>query len=283
MTAKYGEARRRAFLSALRATGNQTLAAERAKVSRSWVTLHRASDPAFREAIDDAVAEARERLCGHGARKPPTGWGYLDGEELVVKGIGGATMPGERPEGLGVRRVQIARARLRQWSPRVEMRFLAALAATCNVKAACAAVGMTAASAYGHRKRWMGFAARWDAAIEDGFMRLDAGLLEHGGNVFSGEQPEESDVAAAFRAAGPMSFAQALQLLHMHKHRVHGLGKAPGKSWTPPASLDDPAIRESIIRKLEVLVNADPEQLGRDQREWARRRKARDDGRPDSR
>ena len=35
MTRKFSEARKAAFLSALRDTGNQTLAAERAKVSRS--------------------------------------------------------------------------------------------------------------------------------------------------------------------------------------------------------------------------------------------------------
>lgn len=51
MTAKFGEARRRAFLAALRETGNQTLAAERAKVSRSWVQSHRANDPAFRRLL----------------------------------------------------------------------------------------------------------------------------------------------------------------------------------------------------------------------------------------
>ena len=263
MTAKMSAARRRAFLSAVAATGNQTLAAERTKVSRSWVQLHRSGDPEFRQAVEDAVAAARARLGHNAERKPPSGWGFLDGEELVVKGTGGSG---------GGKRVQIARARIKQWSPRVEARFLATLAATCNVKAACAEVGMTAASAYGHRKRWMGFAARWDEAIEEGFMRLEAGLLEHGGNVFSGEHPKESEVAAAFRAAGPMSVAQALQILHMHKHRVHGLGKARGKRWVRPASLEDPAIRESIIRKLELFVKTDREQLARDQREWAARR-----------
>lgn len=36
MSARTSAARRRAFFVALAATGNQTLAAERAKVSRSW-------------------------------------------------------------------------------------------------------------------------------------------------------------------------------------------------------------------------------------------------------
>ena len=58
--------------------------------------------------------------------EPPSGWGFLDGEELVVQGTGGSG---------GGKRIQIARARPRQWTPRIEDRFLATVAATCNVKA----------------------------------------------------------------------------------------------------------------------------------------------------
>src|SRR5690349_15806794 len=158
MTAKMSEARRRAFLSALTDTGNQTLAAERAKVSRSWVQLQRSTDADFKRAVEDAVAAARELLGPNAACKPPAGWGFLDGEELVVKGTGGPAPPGARHGGLGGKRVQIARARIKQWSPRVEKRFLETLSATCNVKAACAEVGLTPASAYAHKKRWQGFA-----------------------------------------------------------------------------------------------------------------------------
>ena len=154
MSAKTSAARRAAFFEALRATGNQTLAAERAKVSRSWVQLQRSSGPAFKDAVRAAVAEARASLsqrsatsAEHGAqsgRQPPSGWGHLDGEELVVKGTGGSSL-GSAQGGPGGRRVQIARARLRQWTPRIEARFLTALMATCNVKAACIEVGMSAA------------------------------------------------------------------------------------------------------------------------------------------
>ena len=258
MTEKFSQARKDAFLAALRETGNQTLAAERAKVSRSWVQLQRSNDPAFRGAVEEAVRQARDRLTAHPERRPPGGWGFLDGEELVVRGTGGSG---------GGKRVQVARARLKQWTPRVEARFLATLAATCNVKAACAEVGMTAAGAYAHRKRWRAFAERWDAAEEEGFARLEAGLLEHGCNLFSGE-----DLPGELRPLAPMTVEQALQLLHMHKHRVHGLGKAPGHRWRPPKTLDD--VREGIIRKWNMWLAAgevDDDQRARDEAEWARR------------
>lgn len=79
MTAKTSQARKDAFLAALEETGNQTLAAERAKVSRSWVSLHRSGDPEFRRLSDEAIAAAKARLGAHPERLPPSGWGFLDG------------------------------------------------------------------------------------------------------------------------------------------------------------------------------------------------------------
>lgn len=100
MTKKFSQARRDTFLSALRATGNQTLAAERAKVSRAWVQAQRSADPAFKLAVAEAVALVKVRLvalAGDGAStpgtiKPPVGWGFLAGAELVIKGTGGSAL-----------------------------------------------------------------------------------------------------------------------------------------------------------------------------------------------
>jgi hypothetical protein len=215
MSHKTSRARCAAFLQAVRETGNQTLAAERAKVSRSWVQLHRTNDPEFDAAVRAAVAEAKahfERLSatGEGTRKPPSGWGYLDGEELVVKGTGGSG---------GGKRIQIARARLHQWTPRVEDRFLATLAATCNVKAGCAEVGMTAGSAYAHRKRWPAFAARWDAAILAGYERLDGGLTASAIALLDPELPELFGPAIE-PVVAPMSVDDAIRLVRLHERRA---------------------------------------------------------------
>lgn len=160
-----------------------------------------------------------------------------------------------------------AAARLKQWTPRVEQRFLATLAATCNVKAACAEVGFTQASAYGHRKRWPAFARRWDEAIADGYARIEAALVENCCNLFSTpEVPPEAPMP-------PMSVDQAIHLLHMHKHQVHGLGKAPGKSRRRPPTLEE--LKPGILRKFEAFERGrgvSEADKARDQREWARRR-----------
>ena len=262
MTARFGQARKDLFLAKLRETGNRTLAAEAAKVSQSWVGLHRKSDPDFKRACAEALRQAQDRLSSHPDREPPSGWGFLDGEELVVRGTGGS--------GSG-KRVQIARARLRQWTPRVEERFLAALAATCNVKAACAEVGLTAASAYNHRKRWPAFARRWDEALEIGYVQLECGLVEAACNLFSGGSEADPEDRRPVEV-GPiraMTAAHAIHLLHMHKHRVHGIGKRPGLRAREP-DIED--VRAEILRKVAAMERADKARLERDRAEWARRR-----------
>lgn len=221
MTAKTSPARRAAFLKALRATGNQTLAAERAKVSRSWVQLHRSTDPEFDDACRAAIAAAKESLRSapildlrqgrqvrgaRGSSKPPCGWGYLDGEELVVRGTNG-------------RRVQIARARLHQWTPRVEDRFLATLAVTCNVRAACAEVGMSVESAYKHRARWPAFAERWDEAVQIGYWRLDGALTAGAIALFDPPDPSGPPLEPAAPALAPMSVDDAIRLAGLYERR----------------------------------------------------------------
>lgn len=288
MSAKMSAARKAAFFEALRETGNQTLAAEAAKVSRSWVTLHRSQDSEFRRAMDEAVAGARARLGAHPERRPPSGWGFLDGEELVVKGTGGSRSTGSGQG--GGRRVQIARARLHQWTPRIEDRFLAALAATGNAAAAYAEVGMSKGSAYGHRNRWPGFARRWDEAVDLAGIRLEFALIEFAANPFSApELPEPADlsiVRARPAGAGPgdgsggfaLTFDEGMHSLYMTQHRRFGLGGRPGRS-------NEGRPYEERVAEAVAAVNASidalerAEALGEDEKQrdreaYKRRRKA---------
>ena len=82
MSRKTSPARRGAFLQALRETGNQTIAAERAKVSRSWVQLHRSTDPQFR--ADVAAAARGPRVLPRLRSKPSRGRGQ---ESRFVMGL----------------------------------------------------------------------------------------------------------------------------------------------------------------------------------------------------
>jgi len=233
---KMSAGRRAGFLRALAETGNQTLAAEVAKVSRSWVVKARGEDSGFDAAVRDAVAAARARLDAGASRAPAPGWTYFEGEELVVRGTGGSRVAEDSDETAGRavaprRRVQVARARLKQWTPRIEDRFLAALQATCNVKAALAAVGMSKGSAHTHRGRWPGFARRWREAEEAGALRLEWALVEHAQNLAS---------RLALPPPDPMpdlSVDEILHSLYLHGH-LSGMGRRPGR-WPRGATLDE--------------------------------------------
>ena len=211
MSAKITASRRRAFIKALEQTGNQTLSAERAKVSRSWVCLQRSTDPIFDAACREKLASFDKlRMSGFfHSRKPPFArWARHDGHELVVSGTGGL--------GSG-RRVQIRRSRLRQWSPKVEARFLAALSATCNVKAACREVGMAFSSAYAHRKRWPGFARAWADALEVGYGRLESALIT---NARFYLDPHEEQLPDELLTG--MSVAHAIAIARMNWAKARG-------------------------------------------------------------
>ena len=228
MSAKTSNARREAFFAAVRETGNQTLACERAKVSRSWVSLHRASDPAFRATLDAAIAEAKARLRTADGVGPGAGWRAQGGEELAVRGTNG-------------RRVQIARARLRQWTPRVEERFLHHLARCCNVKASCRVVGLSVVSAYGHRERWPDFARRWDRALELGCLVLEGALIDAAGRCLD---PGRADHGAPLDVpiAG-MTAADAIQLLRLQGKRY---SCRRGRVGGPPKVATAEAVRAKI-------------------------------------
>lgn len=234
MAVKMCAKRRAAFFAALRETGNQTLAAERAKVSRSWVSLHRAGDPEFRAEKEAAVAAAKGRLDRATGVGPARRWATQDGEELAVRGSNG-------------RWTQVARARTKQWTPRAEERFLQALARCCNVKRACAVVGLSPASAYNHRQRWPDFMRRWDEAIEDGYDELALSIAASVGAALG-----DRDMAPELVMA-PISLDEALQALRLHKARVLGVGRAPGR-WRRPRSLEE--LSESILGKFEAIERA---------------------------
>lgn len=234
MAAKMCGKRRAAFLAALAATGNRTLAAERAKVSRSWVRLHRSTDPAFRAEMEAAVAASARRLGGASGVGPDGAWRAQVGEELAVRGCNG-------------RWLQVARARLRQWTPRVEARFLRSLAASCNVKRACADVGLSPQSAYDHRNRWPAFAERWDVAIEEGYDRIATAIVASAGAML-GDADMEPEAAI-----GPMTFGDAIRTLGLNRHRATGEGRAMGRVRRV-RSLDE--VRDSILAKFEITERA---------------------------
>ncbi len=196
ISTKITAARRAKFLHFLAASGNLIISAERAKVSRSWVCLHRSTDPVFDAACRSAIASARATLGHRQARGADAGWGFADGAELVINASNG-------------RRVQVRRAKYREWTPRIEQRFLGALVTTCNARAAATAAGMSMSSAYSHRRRWPRFAALWDEAVTIGSEGIEAALIAGACAYMEGERGE---IDGAIRCN---SIGEAIKVLKM--------------------------------------------------------------------
>lgn len=162
MSAKIGAARRQAFLKAFAQSGNVTLSAQQAGISRSWVGLARRADPAFDAACKAAKAEASARLAGGERNRPPRAWKQRGGVDLIVPRT-------------GKRGAQVVRAPgHKRWTPRAEGRFLGQLRLCNNIAIACGAAGMTISSYEAHARRWPDFARRVREARLFASMRVRA-------------------------------------------------------------------------------------------------------------
>ena len=149
----------------------------------------------------------------------------------------------------GGRRAQVARARIGQFTPRVETRFLSVLRRTCNVKMACVAVGMSAAVVYKHRNRWAEFERAWDAAIQDGYFALEMALLENGIRALD----PDADSLAEDHALPmlPISANDAMRILGQRRFYVSGWGKRSGHKRRMPTKEETNA---AILKRLRVLA-----------------------------
>lgn len=222
--AKISGTHRKAFLKALAETGNIALAADQVRVSRDWAYKLRRQDAGFDAACREALRQAAERLAND---RPSTSLRTnvvpphpppLRGSSLSLQGRGVVLQRGNG------RRVQVKRARPDQWTEETAHRFLTALAGTCNVSMAAEAVGTSATSAQARRRADPGFARAWAEALEIGYVRIEAAMIEAACCFFEGEVvPDDNPIRS-------MSVAEAIQALNMNKFAVKGEGKGrPGR------------------------------------------------------
>ena len=102
----------------------------------------------------------------------------------------------KRLAGTPGRALQLRSQPAHQWTDDKRGAFLAALAMSCNVKASCAAVGMSTTTAYALRLRDDGFAEQWHAAIQIGYDRLEEALLQAAGAAIAVPAGEAGEQAA---------------------------------------------------------------------------------------
>jgi hypothetical protein len=113
------------------------------------------------------------------------------------------------------------RARLRQCTLRVEARSLGVLAATANVKLACAVQNM--------------------AGLEAVHVRLEFTIIEHACNSFEPQVDCEPDLPMP-----PMRIDDAVEVLRLHRYSTRGLG-GPLRLFDKPPLIED--VQVAIAKK----------------------------------
>ena len=136
----------------------------------------------------------------------------------------------------------------KQWSDEAEEEFLDCLAASCNVSWSAGQAGVAHTTVYRHRRLRAEFASRWQAALEQGYARLEMGLIEAANDSLAGVKFDEK------RPIPPMTYDQIIRILGAHAASVKG-GDRKKPGWqAQPKPLEE--MRESIIRKVEAIKNA---------------------------
>ncbi len=115
---------------------------------------------------------------------------------------------------------QQRKARANAFTTAKRKRFLAALAATCNAGLAAKHAGVDKTTPYYHRTRDATFRAQWQAAIEEGYDRLEELVLLHGGagqalDFDEGDAPDAD-------ALPPFDFDRAMAVLKQYRGRRDG-------------------------------------------------------------
>ncbi|HEX4693984.1 hypothetical protein [Sphingomonas sp.] len=134
-----------------------------------------------------------------------------------------------------------------RWTDEAEAKFLDHLAASCNVTAAAAACGFSKEAIYRRRSADPVFAERWQAALAQGYARIEMALVGRAADAMEGLVPDPDTPIPE------MTVRDAIAVLGLHRASVKGEGRRPG--WRArPRSLDQ--VRESILTKLEAIEAA---------------------------
>lgn len=205
----------RRFLIELAKGGNVRLAARAAGMAYSTMQDRRRKHAVFATRWDAALVAAQAQLHRQGPHrpeaKPPSGRAARAAREHRTQGGEPVIVP------LNNGRLQLRAAQPGKLTRAAEQAFLLALAATCNVRLSAAAAGAAEKAFYGRRRRDPGFAREWDAALKEGYERLEMALIE-------GFQPwdhEHAEWSHNERPAMPeMTTYQAMALLYLHDKRI---------------------------------------------------------------
>lgn len=248
-----------AFLAALRRTGNTREAAREIGAHRATLTKRRAKHPAFAAEWDAAIATAHARLqsgAGSPDRRPP---------RLRRPASSDATVPvvtTEEPKVIRTRggRLQLRAPRAGQLTRAAEQAFLAALAATANVRLSAAAAGFSHATFYARARANPGFAREMRLALETGYERVEGAMLE---SFTVGAARDDGWRHNDLPPVANVTADHVLHLLHLHHKAVRLWAERPDYKRRRGETSDQQSARMALQWRAERAREREDEAIAR--------------------
>lgn len=239
------------FLRALERAREVEAAARDAGIDKTSAYNRRRAHPDFAEAWQEAL-RIHADLAAEEVQERVEHWEGLKGQVPLA-----ADAPAVRENdgllastALGGKMVKAGAGR---WNKGVEQRFFDELAATANVKRACAAAEVSTNAVYARRTKRPDFRAKWDAVLETARAAIEMHLVETARKSF---EPDEVD----FTGVEPkVSVAEAIKIVQLHG----GKSKAAAENTAPAEAgpADAEALRERVFAKLQRLRLREYERL----------------------
>jgi hypothetical protein len=238
------------FLAALAESGNATMAAEAAGVGRGRIYARRRGDAAFAQRWTEALArfEAGQREGLAADEAPPEAAGAIWEKVTVADGL--VLRRGRRGA------MQLAAARPRDWSGRIQAAFLDHYVASGNVALAARAAGVAPGTVWRRRRTDPDFAAAWDALKQETYDRMELMLIERataqiaGPAEAGGGEAEEAGQVGQVGQAVAFDPQLAMWLLKRRDAELSGSLRR-GLGVMRPPSIEE--VTEKIVRQVEAI------------------------------
>jgi hypothetical protein len=246
-----------AFLRSLERTGEVEAAARDAGIDKSTAYLRRKLHADFALAWEEALK--RRQGAAEEAVQEKVGFWERVFRAQRVRGTGeqgGEAKPSPLPSpasGRGGPREELlastalggklVRAGPGRWNREAEQRFFDELAASANVRRACAAAGVSANAVYARRMKRPDFRAKWDAVLETGRAAIEMHLVETAKKSFDADELDTGDVQPR------VSVAEAIRIVQIHGSKAQ---QQRIEEIEPPED-EIEAVRERLFNKLQRL------------------------------
>lgn len=151
----------------------------------------------------------------------------------------------QRPQGVD-RRVKFGKARRET--------FLEHLAATCNVTASAAVAEVSFSAVYRCRMRDAEFRAAWQAAIEQGYARLEAALIARATRGDGRPEVRGDKIVEGPDAPETIDWDKAMELL---KHHQRGLAGRTADNRPQAQRVPIEVVAAKLVKRIKALGVAD--------------------------